>query len=465
MDILFKATSDQAYLTDYLAYPLLEWHLSNLPKAKNRRAYVLVDEQNNVPAVEKIASRFGAEVHVAKDVTSFIEHNELDELLTVTGNYLLLDTSHISSLSSPVSFTDEAGNELGYEYIDRKRPKGKETISIAASEYARLWDHEDTFEELDKLFQLMLAPLEAKKNPSLEEIRELLSSNPHPHNEIVLDYVNRYAEKGLSDEVGYGLLTHRYSKSDKGVNELMKQEELSWLHMFLYDSADSKYCLWRYLERRKGAKIVLIEDSESIKEKVPYKRQYITDYFEKIGKRWVMSFDDDFTWRIAYKLAEQSTPSSCRIDFVPAMSIVTWLTVDNDYDYVCVGANMNRLQYQSGEPVVKKRAPMYWSLFTLKIEALNRHGIRFITDQPIHEDIVFSLDIAKNSMSVVPLFLFQEGTYDFNNHLLVSREPATDAYGGTLFRTKTKIQNGVPTKFYSINTRELEKLKLKSLFD
>lgn len=519
------------YLIDVLGAPMLQWALRSIKGIRGRKIYIALSSDENRAKVEKICRDFGVDVEIlvvgettgqAHTVKLALDQMEkassfivvpVDTVLTVPLNLSAMRGNSILTFESTdyksFSFVALSGGKVtaikekqegdlataGYysfaskerflqvweeidhskeEYVShiyQKMIEGGEKVTskeVSAKTVVDLGTPQKLQDNLEKIFELIVAPLRKSVNPDLDTIKKALKDNSdHPHNVEVLDYVEKYAERPLSDEFGYGALAHTYNRGAKALNQLLKEDDLSWLTFFIYDSVDTPYSLWRYLERSKGANIAVIEDSDEIKYKVPHKRQFILDYFKAQGKKRVLLFDDDFSWRIAYKCKDYKTPASMKINFAQALRILTWIAIEQDHDYLCTGTNIRRIQYLRSNPVMMKRGAIYWNVFILNLEALERDGISFVTDRPIHEDLAISLDIAKKSESAYVFFMIQQASYDFNQNALISREEETEAYGGVLWKTKTKVQGGEETKFFSVNLKELARLKKrqKTLFD
>lgn len=522
---------EDKYLIDVLGAPMLHWALRSIKGIRGRKIYIALSSDENRAKVEKICQDFGVDVEVlvvgsttgqAHTVKLALEQMEgVSSFLVVPVDTVLTVPVNLSSMRGNTILTFESKDYKSFSFVtlDGSRVTGikeKQEGDLATagyysfaskSRFLEVWDEIDHSKEeyvsdiyqamveagdkvnskevpantvvdlgtpqklhdnLGEIFELIVAPLRKSVNPSLEVIKKALKDNSdQPHNVEVLEYVEKYAERPLSDDFGFGALAHTYNRGAKALNQLLKEEDLSWLTFFIYDSVDTPYSLWRYLERTKGAHIAVIEDSEDIKYKVPHKRQFILDYFKAQGKKRVVLFDDDFSWRIAYKCKDFKTPGSMKINFVQALRILTWISIEQNHDYLCTGTNIRRIQYINSDPVMKKRGAIYWNIFMLSLEALDRDGISFVTDRPIHEDLAISLDIAKKSESAYVFFMIQQASYDFNQNALISREKETEAYGGILWKTKVKVQGGEETKFFSVNLKELEnhKKQNKTLFD
>lgn len=295
----------------------------------------------------------------------------------------------------------------------------------------------------------------------LEENQEFES------NRRTLEFLRRVIAQGMNfeDEFAYAFVAHTYDKNCSMVNSLIISDDLSWAHIFIDSRIEVEGSIYEFLRDELNANLVVIEDSDEILYKVPYKRQFIVEYFQKLGKKWLIASDDYFRWHFAYKSDGFKSPTSFKVPTVDALLMLQQFAKESSLPSVCPGSNFRRLLLtRSDEIFMVARAPQFWNVFIHDLEYLKENNIEFVTDRDLHEDICFSLAVAKHTSSLVPLFLYYVGTYDFKNEKLVAREPATDEYGGEFFKTTTKVQNGIPTKFYSINKRALEHMHRRKLF-
>jgi len=511
------------YLLDVLGFPMLHWALRSIGKSKGHNVVIVISKEENKAQVEKIAKEAGfpevtveiieettGQAHTVQQSLKFLKGRAflvipvdtvLAEPLNTRGlsrntiitfpskdyssySFVKLDGDNVVSIEEKApgdlatagyySFASKEQYQAAWDLIDHGQEEyishiyqklielGKSVKSqeIPANSVIDLGTPAKVEENLDRIFEKLLADVPKQRSISFDDLKkELQDVSYNPDNKFVLDLLESHVDKPISDRVGFGSLVHNYNYSCRTINQLLKEKDLSWVTFFLYDTVDGPYSLWRYLESRLGANLVVIEDSADIKYKVPHKRQAIIDHFTAIGKEWTVIFDDDFSWRIAYKKNGSKTPKSRAVDFPLAVKMIAWLAVEQDYDFLCTGTNTRRMQYVKYGPVISRPGAIYWNFFLMRNSVLKERGIRFVTDRQIHEDLAMSLDIAKSSDSAYVLFLYQVPSFDFNQQSLVDREEETVKYGEGFWDIKIKLQGGMETKFFNINRQKIAEHK------
>lgn len=507
------------YLLEILGYPMLFWALKSFASLREQRVLIAISSEEQRKGVENACVRAGivAEVFVVGETSGQAETVKKSLSRLRKGPFVIAPTD--TFLQNPLTPESLEGNKLlvfpstdykSFSFITREDERVKSIVEKDRGELAtagyygfaskeeflagweklphegeeyvshvyaellklgRIVGYEETEEanvvdlgtpqkllaNLPLVFEKLLSLLPKDKSATLGTIEETLAAHPHPDNLEVLSYLRSYGSRKPDNRVGFGSLVHNYSMDCRTINQLLLEDDLSWLTFFIYDTVDTPYSLWRYLEQYKGAKLHVIKDSPAILYKVPYKRQIILDHFVEEGKEWIVLFDDDFSWRLAYKDEVHSTPVSLSISFGLALRVLSGLAVDKDFHFLCTGTNVRRMQYSNFRPIRTMPGAIYWNIFIMKSEVIKEKGLHFVTDQLIHEDLAMSLDIAKIEDSHYALFLYQIASYDFNNEALVSRESATEAYGKGFWKIKEKLQNGYTTKFFSIDRKAILK--------